>query len=168
MSKPTAANDKVSTRKPAAGRKPAKARAARPAAKAAPGKPRRSASARKPSGTRQRRTSSAPAVPSRLFDVTNAQHRAFEGALEWIPLEQITLAKNPRRDISPEGIDRLAGMLMGGQLQATIGRRTAPEQVLLYAGQRRFLAAKRSHELAGGEGYEGRKPVAVLLVLLLD
>ncbi len=168
MSKPTAANDKVSTRKPAAGRKPPKARAARPAAKAAPGKPRASASARKPSGTRQRRTSGAPAVPSRLFDVTNAQHRAFEGALEWIPLEQIALAKNPRRDISPEGIDRLAGMLMGGQLQATIGRRTAPEQVLLYAGQRRFLAAKRSHELAGGEGYEGRKPVAVLLVLLLD
>ncbi len=170
MSKPTAAKNKAPATKRAAA-KPVRGRAPRstPATtKAATPKTRSSVGVRKPRAARPRRGTDGPIVPSRLFDVTNAERRSFEGQLEWIPVKQITLAKNPRRDISPEGIERLAGMLMGGQLQATIGRRTAPDEVLLYAGQRRLLAAQRSHELAGTEGYEGRKPVAVLLVLLLD
>jgi hypothetical protein len=40
--------------------------------------------------------------------------------------------------------------------------------VVVYAGQRRFLAAQRSPELAGTEGFEGLKPLGTLLVRLLD
>ena len=109
------------------------------------------------------------AAPSRLFDVTSSARRSREGVAEFVALEQIKLAKNPRRDISPEGIERLAGMLMGtGQLLPAIGRRVSAQEVLVYAGQRRLLAAQRSAELAGTPGFEGLKPVVVLWVLLLD
>jgi hypothetical protein len=40
--------------------------------------------------------------------------------------------------------------------------------VLLYDGQRRYLAAKASRDLAGSEGYEGLNPIRSLIVLLLD
>ena len=40
--------------------------------------------------------------------------------------------------------------------------------MLLYDGQRRLLAAKASHELAGTDGFEGLAPVRTLIVLLLD
>jgi len=113
--------------------------------------------------------SSKATAPARLFDVTRSARRPVEGTFEYVPLEQIRLAKNPRRDISPEGIDRLAGMLMSsGQLEPAIGRRFDTDDVMVYAGQRRFLAAQRSGELAGVDGFEGLKPVDTLLVRLLD
>jgi ParB-like nuclease family protein len=116
-------------------------------------------------GSRSRKTT----VPARLFDVTRSARRPLEGTFEYVPLEHIRLAKNPRRDISPEGIDRLAGMLMSsGQLEPAIGRRLGTDEVVVYAGQRRFLAAQRSVELAGTDGFEGLKPVDTLLVRLLD
>jgi hypothetical protein len=40
--------------------------------------------------------------------------------------------------------------------------------VLIYDGQRRYLAAMTSHELAGNDGYEGLHPIRSLIVLLLD
>ena len=40
--------------------------------------------------------------------------------------------------------------------------------MLLYDGQRRYLAATASHQLAGSDGYEGLQPVRSLIVLLLD
>jgi hypothetical protein len=40
--------------------------------------------------------------------------------------------------------------------------------VILYAGQRRLLAAHASHELAGSDGFEDLTPVQSLIVLLLD
>ena len=84
------------------------------------------------------------AAPSQLFDVTSSARRSREGVAEFVALEQIKLAKNPRRDISPEGIDRLAGMLMGtGQLLPAIGRRVSAQEVLVYAGQRRQIG--RAH-----------------------
>ncbi len=57
-----------------------------------------------------------------------------------------------------------------GQLIPCIGHRPDPDQptVLLYDGQRRLLAAKASHELAGTDGFEGLAPVRTLIVLLLD
>jgi hypothetical protein len=125
----------------------------------------KAASPAPPRRARARKT----APPTRLFDVTSSARRSIDGVVDYIPLDQIDLAQNPRRDISPEGIDRLAGMLMGtGQLLPAIGRRVAPDKVLVYAGQRRLLAARRSSELAGSAGYEQLKPVVVLLVLLLD
>ena len=139
---------------------------------AATGKPRarRTAARPKSPGASRRRAHSDPVGPvDRLFDVTATPAGPVCEDVEYVPLEQITLADNPRRDISPEGIDRLAGMLMrSGQLQPVIGRRVSPQEVIVYAGQRRCLAAKRSPEIAGTEGYEGLRPVAVLRVKLLD
>jgi hypothetical protein len=105
-----------------------------------------------------------------LFDVTAIAKKGVEASLERFALEQIELAANARRDISNEGIDRLAAMLMRtGQLVPCIGHRPALDgAVTVYDGQRRYLAARRSHELAGGEGFEGLEPVQSLIVLLLD
>ena len=56
-------------------------------------------------------------------------------------------------------------MLMSmGQLVPCIGHRPAGQNVVLYAGQRRLLAARASHELASDE----LQPVRSLIVLLLD
>jgi hypothetical protein len=44
----------------------------------------------------------------------------------------------------------------------------ADGRVMLYAGQRRLLAARASHELAGSPDFEGLAPVTSLIVLLLD
>jgi ParB-like chromosome segregation protein Spo0J len=104
-----------------------------------------------------------------LFDVTIADS-AVDRRIERIPLEQIELALNARREISKEGIERLAAMLCRtGQLIPCIGHRPNDDgQVLVYDGQRRYLAAKASHELAGSEGFEALHPVRTLIVLLLD
>ena len=59
--------------------------------------------------------------------------------------------------------------MRAGQLVPLIGyRREAAGPVTVYEGQRRYLAAQKSHELAGTEGYEGLDPVHSLIVLLLD
>ena len=104
-----------------------------------------------------------------LFDVTIADS-PIDRRIERIPLEEIELAANARRDISQEGIERLAAMLCRtGQLIPCIGHRPATDgPVLIYDGQRRYLAAKASHELAGSDGYEGLQPIRSLIVLLLD
>ena len=104
-----------------------------------------------------------------LFDVTKVAKDTREGRIVRVELQQIELAPNARRNVSPDGIDRLAAMLARtGQLVPCIGHRpsrTGP--VILYAGQRRLLAARRSHELCGNEGFEGLEPVRSLIVLLL-
>ena len=104
-----------------------------------------------------------------LFDVTIADS-PVDRRIERIPLEQIELALNARREISQEGIERLAAMLCRtGQLIPCIGHRPSAEgPVVIYDGQRRYLAAKASHELAGSEGLEALYPVRSLIVLLLD
>src|SRR5437588_7883124 len=104
-----------------------------------------------------------------LFDVAIADS-PIDRRIERIPLEEIELAANPRRDISQDGIERLAAMLCRtGQLIPCIGHRPSTDgAVLIYDGQRRYLAAKASHELAGSDGYEGLKPILSLIVLLLD
>ena len=104
-----------------------------------------------------------------LFDVTIADS-PIDRRIERIPLEEIELAANARRDISQEGIERLAAMLCRtGQLIPCIGHRpSADSPVLIYDGQRRYLAATASHELAGTDGYEGLQPILSLIVLLLD
>jgi hypothetical protein len=100
---------------------------------AATGKPRarRTAARPKSPGASRRRAHSDPVGPvDRLFDVTATPAGPVCEDVEYVPLEQITLADNPRRDISPEGIDRLAGMLMrSGQLQPAIGRRVSPQEL---------------------------------------
>jgi hypothetical protein len=105
-----------------------------------------------------------------LFDVTTIAAKDVEGTIERTALDQLELAANARRDISEEGIERLAAMLMRtGQLVPCIGHRAAAAApVLLYDGQRRLLAARASHQLAGGDGFEGLQPVQSLIVLLLD
>ncbi len=83
-----------------------------------------------------------------LFDVTR--------------LDALELAANARREISRDGIERLAGMLMRtGQLVPCIRHRHGPAQTrtVIYDGQRRLLAAQASGALAGANGYEGLAPV---------
>jgi ParB-like nuclease domain len=104
-----------------------------------------------------------------LFDVTEYDGPLLdEGVIERIPLDDLELADNPRRDISSEGIERLAGMLMRtGQLVPCIAWPNAG-RTLIYDGQRRFLAARASADLAGTDGYESLKALRSLVVLLLD
>jgi hypothetical protein len=106
-----------------------------------------------------------------LFDVTAVAARRPGGTLERVPLEHVELAPNKRRDIAPEAIQTLAAMLARtGQLVPCIGYRADANspKVVLCAGQRRLLAARASHELAGAPGFEGLEPVRSLIVLLLD
>ena len=106
-----------------------------------------------------------------LFDVTTVSRAAVDGRIEQTELDALELAPNARREISREGIERLAGMLMRtGQLVPCIGHRPHPTQprTVIYDGQRRLLAAQASAELAGTEGYEHLAPVTSLIVLLLD
>ena len=109
--------------------------------------------------------------PIPLFESIDLVRRSLPGVLERIPLDEIELAPNHRRNISRDGIQRLAKTLATtGQLIPCIGNRPKPDRVtvLLYDGQRRLLAAKASHELAGTDGFEGLAPVRTLIVLLLD
>ena len=106
-----------------------------------------------------------------LFDVTTVAKAPIEGSIERVELEALELAPNARREISREGIERLAGMLMRtGQLVPCIGHRPDPSEArtVIYDGQRRLLAAHASNELAGAEGCEGLASVQSLVVLLLD
>jgi hypothetical protein len=106
-----------------------------------------------------------------LFDVTTVSRAAVDGRIEQTELDTLELAPNARREISREGIDRLAGMLMRtGQLVPCIGHRPDPSKprTVVYDGQRRLLAAQASAQLAGTPGYEDLPPVKSLIVLLLD
>ena len=107
-----------------------------------------------------------------LFDLSTRENEQLAARVERVALEHIELAANPRREISDEGIDRLAKMLCSsGQLVPCIGWRPNPDQptVILYDGQRRYLAAQASHGLAASEYTEGlAEPVRSLIVLLLD
>ena len=106
-----------------------------------------------------------------LFDVTTVAKTPPDGRIERVALDALELARNARREISREGIERLAGMLMRtGQLVPCIGHRPdlGHPRTLIYDGQRRLLAAIASAKLAGAEGYEDLAPVQSLIVLLLD
>jgi hypothetical protein len=106
-----------------------------------------------------------------LFDVTTVSRASVDGRIEQTELDALERAPNPRREISREGIDRLAGMLMRtGQLVPCIGHRPDPSKprTVVYDGQRRLLAAQASAQLAGTPGYEDLPPVKSLIVLLLD
>jgi ParB-like chromosome segregation protein Spo0J len=104
-----------------------------------------------------------PTAPPALFDVTTLTDERVDGALVRVPLDELELAPNARRQIDPEGIERLARMLASmGQLVPGIGHRPAGHRVVLYAGQRRLLAAQASRTL------DGIAPIRSLIVLLLD
>ena len=105
-----------------------------------------------------------------LFDVTTVAKTPPDGRIERVALDALELAPNARREISREGIERLAGMLMRTGLVPCIGHRPDPghPRTVIYDGQRRLLAAIASAKLAGGEGYEDLAPVQSLIVLLLD
>lgn len=116
-------------------------------------------------------TDAASEAKASLFDVTEFDSRVIdEGVIQRVPLDEIELAPNPRKDMTPDGIERLAKMMMrSGQLVPCIGRRNdETDRVLLYDGQRRFVSAKASQGLASTDGYEGLRPLASLIVLLLD
>ena len=104
-----------------------------------------------------------------LFDAVDLVRHPVPGLIERVPLDQLELAPNHRKAIDHDGIHRLAHMLAStGQLTPCIGRRMADDRVMLYAGQRRLLAARASHELAGSPDFEGLARVTSLIVLLLD
>jgi ParB-like nuclease domain len=104
-----------------------------------------------------------------LFNTVELVRDPVPGIVERVPLDQLVLAPNHRKAIDREAIHRLAHMLATtGQLTPCIGRRAAEDRVIIYAGQRRLLAARASHELAGSPDFEGLAPVTSLIVLLLD
>ena len=106
-----------------------------------------------------------------LFDVTGVAQSTVDGRLERVALEHLQLAPNPRKHTDPDGVRRLARMLAEtGQLVPCIGRRPDPHDpaVVLFDGQRRLLAARASHELAGTDGFEALAPIHSLIVVLLD
>src|SRR4051794_9706462 len=106
-----------------------------------------------------------------LFDLTTLADTRAAGTVERVALEHLELAPNKRRDLDPESIQTLAAMLARtGQLVPCIGYRPDADEakVVLCAGQRRLLAARASHTLAGTPGFEGLAPVRSLAVLLLD
>jgi hypothetical protein len=104
-----------------------------------------------------------------LFNTVELVRDPVPGMVERVPLDQLELAPNHRKAIDREAIHRLAHMLAStGQLTPCIGRRAAEDRVIIYAGQRRLLAARASHELAGTPDFEDLAPVAGLIVLLLD
>ena len=104
-----------------------------------------------------------------LFNTVELVRHPVPGLIERVPLDQLELAPNHRKTIDREGIHRLAHMLAStGQLTPCIGRRVADDRVILYAGQRRLLAARASHQLAGTPDFDGLAPVTSLIVLLLD
>jgi hypothetical protein len=104
-----------------------------------------------------------------LFNTIELVRDPVPGIVERVPLDQLELAPNHRKAIDREAIHRLAHMLVStGQLTPCIGRRAAEDRVIIYAGQRRLLAARASRELAGSPGFEGLAPVTGLIVLLLD
>ena len=104
-----------------------------------------------------------------LFDAVDLVRHPVPGLIERVPLDQLELAPNHRKAIDQEGIHRLAHMLAStGQLTPCIGRRMADDRVMLYAGQRRLLAARASRELAGSPDFEGLAPITSLIVMLLD
>ena len=77
--------------------------------------------------------------------VTTVAKSPVEGRIERVAFEEIELAPNARRDISQEGIHRLAGLFCRtGQLIPCIGHRPNPEgpRPPCYDGQRRYLAAE--------------------------
>jgi hypothetical protein len=125
-----------------------------------------------PAPKRRRAKKQTPATDTAgpgIFAISDIPERTIDGAIERVRLSEIELAGNPRKDISDEPLVRLAAMMMRhGQFVPAIGRRVADDKVLLYAGQRRFLAAQRSTQLARTDGYEGLKPLTGLIVLLLD
>jgi hypothetical protein len=103
-----------------------------------------------------------------LFDVTALAPKGVEASIERFGLDDIELAPNARQAVGD--LDALAGTLCrSGQLVPCLGYRAVPDgPAIIWDGQRRYLAAKRSHELAGTDGYQGLEPVQSLIVLLLD
>ena len=99
-----------------------------------------------------------------LFDVTSVAKKSVEGQHRARVAREIELAPNARREISPEGIDRLAAMLARtGQLVPCIGHRSGEhEPVVLYDGQRRYLAATQEPRAVRHRGLRepraGQKP----------
>jgi hypothetical protein len=124
-------------------------------------------SSRAPRSPRRGAATKAPTTTPVLFDVTTLQGPALEVGLERVPLEQLELADNPRRQITDEGITRMARMLMTtGQVTPVIAARASDDRVLIYDGQRRWLGAHRSAELAGTPGFEDLKPVVALTAIM--
>lgn len=110
-------------------------------------------------------TEAPPLAAPSLFDVSTTAPADPAGTLVRVPLDEIDLAPNARREIGQDGVERLAHMLMSmGQLVPCIGHRPAGQKVTLYAGQRRLLAARASQQLAAN----GQQPVRSLIILLLD
>jgi ParB-like chromosome segregation protein Spo0J len=105
-----------------------------------------------------------------LFDVTRLAEAGVDAVVGRFALEDLELASNARRYIDPDSLDRLAVSLSTtGLLIPLVGHRAEPDgPTVIYDGQRRLLAARRSHELAGTDGYEHLQPVQSLIVLLVD
>ena len=94
-----------------------------------------------------------------LFDTVDLVRHPVPGLPERVPLDQLDLAPNHRKAIDRDGIHRLAHMLAStGQLTPCIGRRVADDRVMVYAGQRRLLAARASRLRSGGRGRPHRRP----------
>jgi hypothetical protein len=102
-----------------------------------------------------------------LFDVTRLAEAGVDAVVKRFAIADLETAPNARRHI--DGLESLATSLgRNGQLVPLIGHQANDRPAVIYDGQRRLLAARLSHKLAGTEGYEHLQPVRSLIVLLLD
>ena len=99
-----------------------------------------------------------------LFDVTTvaARARRRHARARRARAPRARPQRAPRHRPRGDRAARRACSCRTGQLVPCIGHRPDPDEptVVLYAGQRRLLAARASHELAGTPGFDGLAPVA--------
>jgi len=105
---------------------------------------------------------------STLFNPAPLARRLDAATIEKVPLGDCEVAPNYRKRIDPDGIAHLAELMMrNGQIQPTTGwRDPATGKVIIYSGQRRYLAAHKSAELTGTDGYEDLAAITHLRVSL--
>lgn len=133
------------------------------------GRTPRAPAAAPPEKTKRPARARKPAPPKAMFDSTDKPAAPSIGSLEFIALDAITLAENPRHDINPADIEDLsARLLTTGQVEPCGGRRNDDGSVTVYTGQQRKLAADLTHELVKTPGFSGHRPVEGLWVLLRD
>ena len=61
-----------------------------------------------------------------LFDVTSIAKKGVQGSIERFTLDEIELAPNARREISADGLERLARLLMRAGQRWSLASATAP------------------------------------------
>ena len=93
-----------------------------------------------------------------LFDVTHLAKAPIDGRIERVALERARARRRTRGARSPTRGSSASPRCCAHRPARAVHRpppRPDAARTVIYDGQRRYLAAKASHELAGSDGYEG-------------